>query len=347
MSDVLNIFQSSTPAYVPNMVSPWVKRWLIVVATMIFAMVIVGGATRLTDSGLSITEWQPLLGAIPPLSSADWNLAFDKYKLSSEYKLQNVGMDMASFQFIYWWEWAHRFLGRAIGVVFLVPFLVFAATGQLGYRLWPKLLLLFVVGGLQGALGWYMVSSGLVDRVDVSQYRLAAHLTLAVALFAAVLWVIFGLEEQHRPPRSFDAWLALLLLGLVLLQIAAGGFVAGIDAGMGYNTWPKMDGQWIPSGLDVMKPVWRNAFENAMTVQFNHRILAYSLFLLAVFHALKSSQLSARVLASVVFAQACLGVLTLLLHVPLAVALAHQGGALLVVMASVWNLHRQTVLKLN
>ena len=322
---------------------PIVQRWLATVALLIFAMVIVGGATRLTDSGLSITEWQPLLGAIPPLNEADWQIAFQKYQLSSEFKLQNSTMAMGAFQYIYWWEWAHRFLGRFLGFAFLVPFLALAITGRLEQRMWPRLLLLFILGGAQGALGWYMVSSGLVDRVDVSQYRLAAHLTFAVALYAAVIWVMTCLYHRHERPRSPDAWAALLLLMLIFLQIAAGGFVAGLDAGMGYNTWPMMDGKVIPNDLFIMVPIWRNLFENALTVQFNHRILAYIILAVSVWHAFRTVSLSAMIVAYAVFAQACLGILTVLFHVPLGLALVHQAMALVVVTAAVWNLHKKTI----
>jgi heme a synthase len=323
---------------------PLIRLWLKIVAAMIFIMVIVGGATRLTNSGLSITEWQPILGAIPPLNAADWQAAFAKYQQSPQYKLQNVGMEMGAFQFIYWWEWSHRLLGRAIGFVFLLPFLAFAITRRLERRMWPRLLFLFIVGGLQGALGWYMVASGLVDRVDVSQYRLAAHLCLAVALFAAVLWVMFSINDKHQSPHGVDAWAALLVLIMVFVQIAAGGFVAGLDAGQGYNTWPIMDGKFIPEGLNAMLPMWRNIFENALTVQFDHRILAYAILIIAVWHALRSFTLSSMLLAYAVFAQACLGILTLLMHVPLVVALVHQAGALVVVMAAVWNVHKKTAI---
>ncbi len=322
---------------------PLVRQWLILIALLIFVMVIMGGATRLTDSGLSITEWKPILGAIPPLNAADWQLAFEKYQQSSEFKLQNSNMNMAAFQFIYWWEWAHRFLGRFLGVVFLLPFIVFAITARIERRMWPRLLVLFILGGAQGALGWYMVSSGLVDRVDVSQYRLAAHLTLAVALFAAVLWVIFSLDYKHSLPKTFDAWVAAVLLTLIFMQIAAGGFVAGLDAGMGYNTWPLMEGRWIPNDLFIMSPAWRNVFENALTVQFTHRILAYIILLVAIWHALRTFSMSAMLVAYAVFAQACLGILTLLFHVPLGFALAHQATALVVVTAAVWNLHKKTI----
>ena len=322
---------------------PFVLKWLILIALLIFAMVIVGGATRLTDSGLSITEWQPLLGAIPPLNATDWQIAFEKYQHSSEFKLQNSNIDMGAFQFIYWWEWSHRLLGRLIGLVFLVPFLTFAVTGRLERRMWPRLLLLFVIGGAQGALGWYMVSSGLVDRVDVSQYRLAAHLSLAIALFAAVIWVITSLNHKHSLPKTSEAWIALVLLVLIFIQIAAGGFVAGLDAGMGYNTWPLMDSKWIPNNLFIMDPAWRNIFENALTVQFDHRMLAYIILIVAAWHALRTYSMPALLVATAVIAQACLGILTLLFHVPLGFALAHQAMALIVVTAAVWNLHKKTI----
>jgi heme a synthase len=334
--------QALTPS---QAAAPQVRRWLYFIAFLVFCMVIVGGATRLTDSGLSITEWRPLLGAIPPLNEADWLAAFEKYKLIPEYKIQNNGMSLGHFKFIYWWEWAHRFLGRFIGVAFALPLIYFTLTRKIEPRLWPRLLALFVLGGAQGALGWYMVSSGLINRVDVSQYRLVAHLTLAALIFAAIIWVAKGVGVRRHYPSSTEDWFAALLVVLILLQIAAGGFVAGLDAGQGYATWPKMDGQWIPSGLLHMVPGWKNFFENAMTVQFDHRILAYLLFLAAIIHAWRSFTLPAMTLAYAVFAQACLGVLTLLLHVQLAVALVHQAGAMVVLATAVWNLHARLVIR--
>lgn len=319
--------------------NPWIARWLGLIALMIFAMVIVGGATRLTGSGLSITEWKPIVGTIPPLSANDWQDAFEKYKLSSQYRLQNQGMSLGDFQFIFWWEWAHRLLGRLVGFVFAVPFLWFVLRGQLPRGLWPKLLVLFVLGGAQGALGWYMVASGLVDRVAVSQYRLAAHLTLASFLFAAVLWTMFSLKSANQNSKSK---LAMVLPFLVLLQIAAGSFVAGLDAGQGYNTWPLMDGQVIPQGLGAMQPTWINVFENALTVQFDHRLLAYGIFALAIFHAARLRSNSSMLLVLAIAMQACLGVATLLWHVPLALALLHQGGAMVVLLAAVWNGYSHT-----
>ena len=319
---------------------PTVRLWLYAMAFLVFCMVIVGGATRLTDSGLSITEWRPLLGAIPPLNEADWLAAFEKYKLIPEYQIQNRGMPLSEFKFIYWWEWAHRFLGRFIGVAFAVPLIYFTFTRRIDRTLWPRLFALFILGGAQGALGWYMVASGLVDRVDVSQYRLAAHLTLAALIFAAIMWVAMGIGRDRKRASSSNDWFAVFLVAFILLQIAAGGFVAGLDAGQGYTTWPKMDGQWVPSGLWDMAPGWKNAFENAMTVQFNHRVLAYILLLATTMHTWQSRSGPAAILALAIFAQACLGILTLLLHVPLAVALIHQAGAMIVLALAVWNTSR-------
>ncbi|MFN4142951.1 COX15/CtaA family protein [Aestuariivirga sp.] len=330
-AETLNPRQAST--------LPYVKAWLYAVAALVFLMVIVGGATRLTDSGLSITEWQPLLGAIPPFTEAHWLEAFEKYRQIPEYQLVNKGMSLAEFKFIYWWEWAHRFLGRLIGLAFFLPFAYFAATGALTVKTALRCGALFVLGGLQGALGWYMVASGLVDRVDVSQYRLAAHLTLATAIFGAILWVAYGLGRSRSAPATGRQWMALLLVALVVLQVAAGGFVAGLDAGFGYNTWPLMDGALVPDGLLAVEPWWRNAFENAMTVQFNHRLLAYVIAVLAAAYAyVVQSRAGLRLLAAVLL-QVALGIWTLLWAVPLWLGLAHQAGALLVLAAAVWNLH--------
>lgn len=318
---------------------PYVRGWLFFTAFLIFCMVIVGGATRLTDSGLSITEWQPLLGAIPPLTEADWLIAFEKYRQIPEYQLVNKGMSLDEFQFIYWWEWAHRFLGRFIGIVFLLPFLYFALSGSLTAKMLGRFAVLFVLGGLQGALGWYMVASGLVERVDVSQYRLSAHLTLATVIFGAILWVAFGLARNRRPPSRGIEWMAMLLAGLIVLQVAAGGFVAGLDAGMGYSTWPLMDGQLVPKGLFVMSPAWANLFENAMTVQFNHRVLAYVIAVAVAGYAYVAQTRAAGLMLLAVILQIVFGIWTLLWQVPLWLGLVHQGGALIVLAAALWNLH--------
>lgn len=319
---------------------PVIRAWLWFAAFLVFAMVIVGGATRLTDSGLSITEWQPLLGAIPPLTEADWLAAFEKYKQIPEYSLVNQGMSLAEFKFIYWWEWAHRFLGRFIGLVMIVPFAALWLTRRIEPHLAPRLVGLIILGGLQGALGWYMVKSGLIERVDVSQYRLAAHLTLATVIFGAIVWTVLGVGDarRHRPHSGRD-WAVLGLAALVLIQVAAGGFVAGLDAGMGYNTWPLMDGQWIPKGLLVMQPLWRNVFENAMTVQFNHRLLAYVVAFCAALYAWRVCSPAAVTMIIAIALQIGLGIWTLLAQVPLGLGLMHQGGAMIVFAAAVWAVH--------
>jgi heme a synthase len=338
----------STPTARQIAARPYVRLWLYVMAGLVFAMVIVGGATRLTDSGLSITEWQPLLGAIPPLTHEAWLEAFAKYKAIPEYQIVNKGMSLAEFEFIYWWEWGHRFLGRFIGLAFLVPFLFFLTTGRIERSQAPRLAALFILGGLQGALGWYMVKSGLTERVDVSQYRLAAHLTLATFIFAAIYWTALGIGRQR--PRVFGTipnragWLVVLLF----IQIALGGFVAGLDAGMGYNTWPLMDGQFIPAGLFIMEPLWRNLFENAMAVQFTHRMTAYLVVFAVIVHWLitplrrKSDTAARRALnwlVVAVLAQAAIGIWTLLAQVPIHLGLIHQGGALVVLAFALAHLH--------
>jgi cytochrome c oxidase assembly protein subunit 15 len=322
-----------------------VKLWLGTVAFMIFVMVVVGGATRLTGSGLSITEWQPILGVIPPLSAADWQIAFDKYREIPQYQLINRGMSLEEFQFIYWWEWGHRVLGRAIGVAFAVPLVVFALLGMISRPLAPRLLLLLLLGGLQGFMGWYMVQSGLVDRVSVSQYRLAAHLGLAAIIFAGVIWVMLGVGRQRIVNWSWQHTSACVLLSLVFVQIIAGAFVAGLKAGFTYNTWPLMDGQIVPAGLLTMSPWWTNLFENIATVQFSHRVAAYVLVVYALVHAAllwrarSSAASSAMLIGLAIFVQAAIGVWTLLWVVPLGLGLVHQAGAFIVLALGVFHLH--------
>lgn len=325
-----------------------VRVWLYTLAVLIVVMVMVGGATRLTGSGLSITEWKPILGAIPPLSDADWQGLFQKYKEIPQYKLINRGMSLADFKDIYWWEWSHRFLGRLIGVIFAIPFLVFLLRGAISRALLLKLSGIFVLGGLQGALGWFMVMSGLVERTSVSHYRLAAHLGLAVITLGAVLWVAFDLrrnEDAAKRVSSRRAWMPPMLLGLIYVQILAGALVAGMQAGKGYNTWPLMDGALVPSGLGVMQPWWVNVFENALTVQFDHRMLAYAVVVLALVNALSAAQ-GARGIAAVlllaVLGQAALGIFTLLAQVPVGLALTHQAGAIVVFALALYQVHRRS-----
>jgi Uncharacterized protein required for cytochrome oxidase assembly len=326
----------------------FLRVWLGIVLLAIFALVLVGGATRLTDSGLSITEWKPIHGVIPPLSVEEWEEEFDLYRRIPEYQQINKGMSLDEFKRIFWWEWAHRLLARGVGVLFAVPFAVFLVAGMVERRLrWP-LVGLFFLGGLQGAVGWWMVASGLVDRVDVSQYRLATHLTLACIIFAAILWVARGLARHSADPVPSRGLLlgAWALVAMLLVQIYLGGLVAGLDAGMAYNTWPLMDGGFVPSGLFVTEPLWRNAFENPKTVQFVHRIFAYLVWIAAFLHmvaALRRAPGSTHarrtvVLAVLVTLQAALGIVTLLLQVPFDWALAHQGGALVVLGFAVAHL---------
>ena len=322
----------------------YVRYWLYFICFLIFVMVIVGGATRLTDSGLSITEWQPILGAIPPLTQADWLIALEKYRQIPEYQLINKGMSLDEFKFIYWWEWGHRFLGRIIGLAVLIPIVFFWVTGRLEPFMKPRLVALFVLGGLQGAIGWWMVASGLVDRVDVSQYRLAVHLTLANILFGYCLWLARGLAPHSDTSASTSAaQFAPIVVLAIIGQIFLGALVAGLDAGLAFNDWPTMDGAIIPEGLWVQNPAWINLFENPKTVQFIHRIGAYLLLLLFVTQALavwnsKSGAPCKRRVGLILIlglAQASIGIITLVLQVPLDWALVHQGGAVVVLGAAV------------
>jgi heme a synthase len=316
-----------------------IRWWLYLVALAVFALVLVGGATRLTDSGLSITEWKPIHGVVPPLNEAEWQEEFAKYRQIPEYEQINKGMTLEGFKTILWWEWGHRFLARLVGVLFALPLAYFWLAGRIESRLKPRLIGLLALGGLQGAVGWWMVASGLVGRVDVSQYRLAVHLTLACFIFAAMLYVARGLAPHSASPaqsgvQRFAGWLVLA----ILLQIFIGGLVAGLDAGMSYNTWPQMDGAFVPGGLWAIEPAWRNLFENPKTVQFLHRMWAYAVLALALLHAFQVSRLEAEtphavrawLLAALVLAQAGFGIWALLSQVQLHVALAHQAMALIV-----------------
>lgn len=335
---------------------PLIAAWLWAMAVIVFLMILVGGATRLTDSGLSITEWQPILGAIPPLSEADWQAAFDKYREIPQYKLVNKGMSLEAFKTIFWWEWGHRFLGRFIGVAFAVPLLLFWLRGSLRQGLGPKLMGLLMLGGLQGAIGWYMVQSGLVDRIDVSHYRLALHLTIAFLILGLLVWLALSLQppdNEVRLARSSSGvrTRAYLLMLLVLLQVVLGAFVAGTNAGLTYNTWPLMDGRFIPEGLFTLEPWWHNVTENVTAIQFNHRMVAYAVVALALWQAFaligaeddERVVRSAAALALTAVAQAVLGIATLLTaegRIPIGLGLAHQGGGAVVWAAAVWHLYR-------
>jgi cytochrome c oxidase assembly protein subunit 15 len=320
------------------------RIWLGALAALIVVMILVGGATRLTESGLSITEWKPIAGAIPPLGEADWQEEFEAYRQIPQYTELNRGMSLDAFKTIYWWEWTHRFLGRLIGVTFFVPFVVFWALSYIPRRLLPRLIVLFVLGGLQGAVGWYMVQSGLVDRVSVSQYRLTVHFGIALIILGYTLWLLFGLGGDKRTARgSGAAWAAGFVLVLIYVQMLAGALVAGLDAGMGFNTWPLINGAFLPSGLGEARPWYLNLFENPLAVQFNHRMLGYAavvaaLAQLAWLHVKRAAPPvmgSALTVALLAVLQATLGVWTLLLGVPLTLGLAHQAGAVAVFVASI------------
>jgi len=343
---------SNFPAQLEDSARRQISIWLLLCCAMIFAMVILGGATRLTGSGLSMVEWDPLFGVLPPLDQQAWEDVFTKYQASPEYRKINVGMDMDGFKSIYWYEYSHRLLGRSIGTVFLLPFLYFFARRMLTPRLVPRLAVAFVLGGLQGLLGWYMVKSGLVDQPHVSQYRLTAHLSLALLIYAYLLWLLFDL--LFPPPQTLDPSTGSTkkavpyLLALVATTIVSGGFVAGLKAGLAYNTFPKMGDQWLPPAGWMLQPGWRNLFENIATVQFDHRLLAMLTFLsIVVFwnyartRALShSARTGVHLLLLTAVAQVSLGISTLLLHVPVALAVTHQAGALALLSVVLFVYHR-------
>lgn len=328
-----------------------VQVWLAAIAGLVICMIVVGGATRLTDSGLSITEWQPLLGAIPPLSEAHWLEAFEKYKQIPEYQLVNKGMSLDAFKFIYWWEWGHRFLGRIIGLAFALPLLVFALRGMVRPGNGLKYLAVLALGGLQGAIGWYMVSSGLADRVDVSHYRLALHLSVAFLILGVLVWLAMDLSPERRSvhlktiTRS-NVITAGLIVALIFAQVTLGAFVAGLKAGLHYNTWPLMNGMVIPDDILSMSPWYVNFVENATTTQFNHRIVAYVVVALGLMHAVALARraddarlrMSSALLAAGLAGQMVLGIITLLWAVPIGLGIAHQGFAAVVLAIAVRHL---------
>ncbi len=318
-----------------------VQLWLLIVAGLVLLMITVGGATRLTGSGLSITEWKPIMGAIPPLSEAAWLDAFAKYKLIPQYAELNRGMSLDAFKVIFWWEWSHRFLGRVIGFAFAVPLAWFWIRGQLPPRMKRPLLVLLALGGTQGFIGWFMVQSGLAERTTVSEYRLALHLGIAFLILGGLIWLALGsIGDRTRAVRlrtvtQGQARVAVSIVGLIFLQVIAGALVAGLKAGLTYNTWPLMDGRLIPNGLGTMSPWYLNIFENITTVQFDHRMIAYVIVALTLLHGVilvrtaddERLRASAVLLIIAVLAQVMLGIWTLLAVVPLPLGLAHQGGA--------------------
>jgi cytochrome c oxidase assembly protein subunit 15 len=333
----INSPYTGRPAWLRN--RALVRGWLYVVLVVLLALFVVGGATRLTGSGLSITEWKPIHGVIPPLNETEWQGELEKYRQIPQYQQINRGMSLDEFKTIFWWEWAHRLLARGVGFVFALPLIFFWVTGRLERHLRPKLAGLLALGGLQGGIGWWMVASGLAERVSVSQYRLAVHMTIACAIFAAVMVVARGLAPHTAAPaRTVTQRMAGALVVLVVLQIYLGALVAGLHAGLSFNTWPLMDARLVPDGLFTMAPAWINLFENPKTVQFMHRLGAYVLLAVALWHLIvvwrhEGTTTHARravLLFMLVAAQAVIGIATLLAVVPLRMALTHHLFAIIV-----------------
>ena len=328
-----------------------VAVWLFVCCALIFLMVVIGGITRLTLSGLSITEWKPVIGVVPPLSAVDWAVEFAKYQQIPEYRLVHYGMTLDEFKSIYWWEYAHRLLGRLIGVAFAVPLVWFLVCGRLPRRLIPPLCGILLLGFAQGGVGWYMVESGLAERVEVSQYRLVAHLALALAIYAAILWVALGIVRGSAREDPGAGWrrAAETVLFFVALTILAGGFVAGTRAGLTYNTFPLMDGRVVPEGYAQLRPFVLNWFKNIAAVQFDHRLLAVAtagvilLVWAAGWRAVLPQPARAALhgLVTLVLLQVALGITILVLVVPIPLAAAHQAGAVLLLTAAI--IFRHTV----
>ncbi len=330
--------------------------WLLIIAVLIAATVVVGGLTRLNGAGLSITEWHPFVGVVPPLSDSDWQAEFAKYQGTPQYALLNQGMGLESFKTIYWWEWAHRLLGRVLGAVFLLPFVYFLWQRRIDRALVPRLVVIFLLGATQGALGWWMVTSGFQpNRVAVSQYLLAAHLGLAVALFAAVLWTALEIIGTRRTGVAalsrFKLW-AIALAALVFIQMLLGAFMAGLDAGRAFDTWPTYGGAWIPSGLYDLSPWWINHFENPALVHFQHRTVGYIVAILVIwlFIALRRAGADKPVriagihVLALTILQIALGILTVISDVPMALAAAHQIVALALFGSALWLTYSVTPL---
>ena len=325
-----------------------VAAWLLVCCALVFAMVVLGGVTRLTGSGLSMVDWRPVTGVLPPLSELEWQQTFDMYRQSPEFQKINSDMEVHEFKGIFWLEYLHRLLGRIIGIVFFLPFVVFLLRGAIQKREWPKYALMFVLGGLQGVLGWFMVKSGLVDNPHVSEYRLTAHLVAAVIIYAYMFWVALSLLYPS-PARSRHPWFGktIILTAMISLTLVSGGFVAGLKAGKIYNTFPMMGEYWAPPGMFALEPWWRNLFDNMATVQFDHRVLAIATFALICVHylAMRRGRPAARIgtalniLLVTAVLQVVLGISTLLLLVPTFLAASHQAIAVLLFTAALYLCH--------
>ncbi|MET0438244.1 MAG: COX15/CtaA family protein [Devosia sp.] len=330
-------------SYASDLLRP-VRIWLYALASFVLLIVVVGGITRLTESGLSITSWKPISGTIPPLNDAQWQAEFEAYQQIPQYSIVHSWMDINDFKYIFFWEWFHRLLARALGLIFIVPFAIFLFQKRLSRNLALPLFTLFILGGFQGFLGWWMVSSGLSELTSVSQYRLAAHLCAASLLFVALIYVARSIEPGRVLGRvNFGHLATATALGVLLIfQIGAGAFVAGLDAGMGYNTWPLMDGAIIPKGLFVMDPAWRNLFENALTVQFIHRGIAYVIVAYVAYMIWRRSKDGGfggvhgwlPRIGILVLLQVGLGIATLLASVPISLAVGHQSLAFMLAGAT-------------
>ena len=317
-----------------------VRNWLVVVAAMIFFMIVLGALTRLTESGLSMVEWKPITGWLPPLSAEAWQAELQKYLSSPQGRLVNRSFTVPEFQKIFWLEYLHRLWGRLIGLVFALPLAWFWFTGRLTPALKPRLVILLILGGLQGALGWAMVASGLVDRPSVSHYRLAAHLMLAVALYAYTVWLILELSGARRVDDRKTRRKASALIGFVLVVMTLGALMAGLRAGSAHNTFPTMSGYWIPPGLFDLQPWWINFFENGTTIQFVHRWLAKLLVLGVLALLIRARRPETLAAATMAMIQLCLGIATILTGVDVALASMHQAGAVLLLTALIVVRHR-------
>lgn len=319
----------------------WIRRWLILIGLMVYAMILIGGATRLTDSGLSITEWDPIKGTLPPLGEAGWLAEFEKYKATAEFQFQNYNMTLAEFKYIYWWEWGHRLFGRLIGLIAVGGFVWFAAKRWLTRRWTIRLLVLIALGGLQGAIGWWMVASGIGEttRVDVAPYRLATHFGLALLIIGVTAWFWLDLKRGGGKPVKQPGYvLALSLFVLISVQMFSGALVAGLDAGRSYTDWPLMSGQLVPSPYLYPDLGLRSLFEGRAATQFNHRFLAYLIWAISIFAAIRyrAGPFGGRytILACLVTAQAVWGILTLVSAAPLMMALVHQGLGVITLLAA-------------
>jgi len=326
--------------------------WLMTIAAVIFGMIILGGVTRLTQSGLSMVDWKPVTGIIPPLNEEEWNAEFEKYKQFPEYQKKHINLDLDGFKSIFYFEYSHRVLGRTIGMLFLLPFLYFWFRKKIKPGLTPKLIIMFILGGLQGVLGWYMVKSGLVNDPHVSQYRLTAHLGSALVIYIYILWTAFGLLMPNATDRAqlgdglakYSKW----IIGLLFLMILSGGLVAGTRAGLVFPTWPLMGDSFVPSIIYHLEPWWLSAFEDQTTIQFNHRIFAYIMFTLIVIFSVKAlmkkpermMMIGIVLMLITLFIQVLLGISTLIMHVPVSLGAAHQGGAVVLLTAVLFVVYR-------